>query len=340
MALPPSVTQNKGVQHTNDPVTIIDYPSYVSVREWGGAQSSAFGVSPPTSYSQLGSGVSDDSAAINAAFVALQGSGLSLFFPAGTYLVTANAIVTQGVPVILGPGALFTGTYAATLQATRASYARNVMTTVHTSTTYTGTGTNTITFGSNATMAAQDGVTNVVGDVVLLQGGTLGACAITAADTGPWVVSSIGGASAKVVLTRPTWFLTGAQVDPDQTIQIGPEGTLFQNSRWFSSATPGCVIGTTDPAFYPESVIQTVTLAASAKAITNVPILSATTSTVQAQLSAVGGTTTSTIGYGTVVAQTAGYIGTVTTTVNAIASGGTKNGTADTSVLIVTIRNR
>lgn len=222
---------------------------------------------------------------------------------------------------------------------TRAYYARAVCTTFSAS-SYTGTGTSTLLFANHA-LDVQDGVTIAVGDVVLLQGGTLGSCAITAADTGPWVVTSLGGSSAKATFVRPVWFETGAQVPGGQTIKIGPEGTLFHNTDWTSSATPGCVIGTTDPAFYPDRVTQRVTLASSTATVNNVPILSATTSMVTAEFcGANGGSTTSTVGYGTIVAPTPGYIGTASTVVDAIAANMGKNGTSDTAILNVLIVNR
>ena len=295
----------------------------------------------------VGNGVADDSAAINAAFLALSGSGKTLVFPSGVFLCTAAAIVTKGVAVQVGPLATFTGTYAGTIpnasgpSGNSAAYkARLIMTAVTTSTTYTGTGTNTITFGTNAIMGSQDGVAIAVGDVLLLQGGTLTSCVITACDTGPWVVSVIGTASTKCVLTRPAWWLTGDQVPSSQEIKIGPEGTLFRNGTWFSSAAPGCVIGTTDPALYPDRVIQNVTLVSSTATVINVPILSATKSSVLAHFVVAGGTTTATIGYGTVAAPTAGYVGTASTVVDALASGMGKNGTADTSIIEVIISNR
>jgi hypothetical protein len=69
------------------------------------------------------------------------------------------------------------------------------------------------------------------------------------------------------------------------------------------------------------------------------PIFSATRTNAIANLKATGGTTTSTIGYGPIAAPTPGGIGTASVTVVAIASGGSKNGTADTSDVIVTIIN-
>jgi hypothetical protein len=123
-------------------------------------------------------------------------------------------------------------------------------------------------------------------------------------------------------------------------VKVGGESTLFIGSKWAAlPASAALVVGTGDPNLYPDRVIQTVTLSSSAAAVANVPIRSATKSNVKASLAAVGGTTTNTVGYGIIVAPTPGGIGTATTTVNAIASGGTKNGTADTSQLIVEITN-
>jgi len=174
----------------------------------------------------------------------------------------------------------------------------------------------------------------------MLQGGTLGSLAITAADTGPYVVSSLGGTSARWVLTRPVWFVNGGTVPTSMSVQIGPEGTLFHNSSWKSTASPGCVIGTTDPAFYPDRVTQRVTLALSTFNMINVPIFSASTSSVLAEfVGANGGSTSSTVGYGTIVPPTPGYIGTASAVVDSLASGMGKNGTGDTAILNVTIVN-
>ena len=221
---------------------------------------------------------------------------------------------------------------------TRQNYCRNVCTTF-TASSYTGTGTGVLSF-ANHLLDVQDGVTNVVGDGVFLPGGTLGSCAITAADVGPYVVTALGGASAKAVFTRPSWWQNGSIVPTSQSVKIGSEGTLFGNTDWTSSAAPGCVVGTTDPAMYPDRVTQEVTLGSSTKTITNVPILSATKSNVIATLAQVGGTTTNTVGYGTIVAPTPGYIGTASTVVDALNSGMAKNSTLDTSILTVTIVNR
>jgi hypothetical protein len=192
---------------------------------------------------------------------------------------------------------------------------------------------------ANGALGSQDGVTNAVGDIIMFPAGTITTGVVSAANSGPWVLTAVGGASAKFTGIRPDWWPHGGTITAGSAINIGGEGTLFGGTRWVTFAASTAVIGTTDPALYPEQVTQTVTLSSSAATITNVPIRSATKSNVVASLAAVGGTTTSTIGWGIIVAPTPGGIGTASTTVNAIASGGSKNGTADTSQLIVTIFN-
>lgn len=98
-----------------------DYSPYINVYEMG---ATGFTLIPGQTVSTqvTGNGVTDDSAAINLAIAALAGTGYTLYFPAGTYLCTANTIVNaSGVPLIFGPGASATGTNAATLSS-QASY--------------------------------------------------------------------------------------------------------------------------------------------------------------------------------------------------------------------------
>lgn len=193
---------------------------------------------------------------------------------------------------------------------------------------------------ANGALGAQDGVTNVAGDTIIFPAGTITTGVVSAANSGPWVLTSVGAGGAKFTGIRPDWYPHGGTMRQDP-IEV-TAGTLFLGTRWKHYAdtlTTALVIGTGDPKLMPEKVTQTVTLASSAATIANVPIFSATRSNVVASLSAVGGTTTSTIGWGIIVAPTPGGIGTASAVVNAIASGGTKNGTADTSVLLVTIHN-
>lgn len=241
----PVVGPQSRVIHSNDPVTIIDFPQYVSAAEFGAT----------------GNGVTDDSAAINAALLALSGTGLTLYVPAGTYLLTANAIVNAGnVSITTAPGAIFTGTQAALtplLNAINGAYAaRAVVTTLQ---AYGGTTTNTLTESSNGAISAADGVTLVVGDVVLIQTGTTNLTA--AADAGPWVVANLGSAGSKWVLTRPSWWQTGQTIPQNAIIRMGPEGNAFQGSSWKSFAAIGsAVIGTNDPALFVDQFVSSVTL--------------------------------------------------------------------------------
>lgn len=317
-----------------------DYAPIIDIYEMGyqGAQGVAFSggvITSPTSLVVTGNGVTDDSAAINAAFAALAGTGRTLYFPSGTFLVTANAILTQGVAWQVGPGAVFTGTYANQLQtpsAQLAGFARFVFTAITTSTTYTGTGTNTLTMGSNATLPTQDGVTPAVGDIGILPPGTISSCAITAADTGPWIVSSLGASGAKVVLKRPSWYLTGDTMGVEQDIKVGTEGNQYGGGRWTSWAATvngtTQIIGTADPKWLPDHTATLITLSSGFYTLTTIPIRS-TTLTSFAFLSASysGGSTTAKFTTGAIgsggAATAAGGVGTGSVSITAIAVGGT-----------------
>lgn len=133
--------------------------------------------------------------------------------------------------------------------------ARNVVTSLA---AYTGSGTGTLTASVNGAWAAQDGVTNAVGDVVFIYATTTNLT--SAVDSGPWQISSLGGASAKFVLIRPDWFQNGAAVIQGLDVVIGGEGTAWAGNTFRSFAGTAQVIGTNDPVFYPR--IQTVTTGA------------------------------------------------------------------------------
>ncbi len=203
---------------------------------------------------------------------------------------------------------------------------------------YTGSGTGVITASANAAFGAQDGVSTLaVGDVVLLPAGTTNISA--AKDAGPWQITNLGSGSVAWVLTRPDWWATASTLPLAASVELDGEGTLFGGTTWRSFAAKGQVVDTNDPVLYPRQVTQSVALVSSAKTITNVPVYSATRSNIVCSLSAVGGTTTNTVGYGTIVTATPGAIGTATFTVNALAAGMTKNGTSDTSTILVTVFN-
>jgi hypothetical protein len=239
---------------------------------------------------------------------------------------------------LMGPHGLAIATAllaAAGTDASQAPYtARAVVTTLQ---AYGGSGTDTLTETANGAISAADGVTLAVNDVVFIQGGT--ANLTDPKDSGPWVVSALGGAAAKWVLVRPSWWKTGAVMPIAATINIGGEGTAWAGTAWRSFAAVGsAVIGTNDPTFYVGRVTLQVTLVAGTIAVTTVGIRSASKSEVTAELVTKGGTTTSTVGYGTIAALTPGYAGIASATVDAIAAGQTLQN-ADTSTLNVLVTN-
>jgi len=328
-----------------------DYAPIIDIYEMGyqGAQGVAFSggvITNPASTVATGNGVTDDSAAINAAYLALAGTGKTLYFSAGTFLVTTNAINTQGVATQVGPGASFTGTYASTLANAGAAlsgssapgFARAVITAVAGSQTgYSGTTTNTITFtgGSAAALGTQDGITTLaVGDVVMLPAGTISSFVVTACDSGPWVISALGSASVRTVLTRPSWFQTGQIIPISYQISIGPEGTQYQDTKWTSwantpaSATIAVGATTTAPLWFPDHVIFAATLSSGFVTTTTIPIRSATLTTFAYQpTSYSGGTTTAKFITGAIssggAATASGGVGTASISITACAVAGT-----------------
>lgn len=219
-----------------------------------------------------------------------------------------------------------------------ANKCRNVVTSLQ---AYGGTGTATLTQTTPSSgWATQDGVTNVVGDVVFIQGGTTNLT--NAKDAGPWVVQSLGSASASWVLVRPAWFAQGAICPLGLVIDIDGEGTLWAGTQWKSFATVGsAVIGTNDLTFYVGRVTQTAVLAAGTIAVTNVGVKSLSKSQFIASMNTNGGTLTGTVGYGVlpnVSALTAGYIGTSSLTFKAIATAQAVQ-SSDTSTINVTVIN-
>jgi len=215
--------------------------------------------------------------------------------------------------------------------------ARGVVTSLQ---AYTGSGTQTLTETANGAWAAQDGITNAVGDIVFIQAGTTNLTA--ALDSGPWQITSLGSAGTKWTLTRPDWWTNGAVMPNGAVIEMGGEGTLFGGTSWKSFAAIGsAVIGTNDPAFYVGRVTQTATLAAGTVTVSNVGVRSLSKSQFQASLNTSGGTLTGTVGYGVlpnVTALTAGYIGTASIAFKAIATADAVQ-SSDTSIINVTITN-
>lgn len=214
--------------------------------------------------------------------------------------------------------------------------ARNVVTSIQ---AYTGSGTATLTETTNGAWAAQDGVTNAVGDTVFIQGGTTNLTG--ALDSGPWQISSLGGAGSQWVLVRPNWFGQGMPIAEGMVVAIG-EGTLWIGTEWKSFVpTTTKLVGTDDPTFYVGRVAQTAILAAGTIGVANVGVRSLTKSQFLASLNTIGGTLTGTVMYGVlpnVTALVAGYIGTASVTFKAIATAQAVQA-SDTSTINVTIIN-
>lgn len=213
---------------------------------------------------------------------------------------------------------------------------RNVVTSLQ---AYTGSGTGTLTETSNGAWATQDGVTNAVGDIVFIQGGTTNLTG--ALDSGPWQISSLGSAGSQWVLVRPNWFQVGLVIPQGMVVTVG-DGTLWVGTEWKSfAATATKVVGTDDPTFYVGRVTQTATLAAGTVTISNVGIRSLSKSQFLASLNTAGGTLTGTVMYGVlpnVTALAAGYIGTGSAAFKAIATAQAVQ-SSDTSVINCTIIN-
>lgn len=255
--------------------------------------------------------------------------------PVAGYVVAVNSgglyqsSGTNQVAVAVGDPSPYGTALVTPSQAYRA---RAVITSIQ---AYGGSGTGVLTESSNGAFATQDGVTIAANDIVFLQAGTTNISA--AKDAGPWQVTSLGGASAKWVLTRPDWWATGSTITNGATIEFAGDGSIWGGTAWKSFASQGTVVDTTDPAMYPRQVTQQVTLVAGTKTISNVPIYSASRSQILCSL-ATPNTATSTVMYGVITAMTPGAIGTSSAVVDAIVANQTKNA-SDVSTINVTIFN-
>lgn len=198
---------------------------------------------------------------------------------------------------------------------------------------YTNT-SGVLTANANGAIGAQDGVTLAVGDFVLLPNGV----AASAADAGIFQVTAVGGASAKFVLTPSPDAPIGA-VMLCKTEVLVQEGTLYAGTTWVNTLTGATnLIGTASFTFYPRQVIQSIVLVAGTATITNVPVVSATKSSVLSNRTTANTATSTTGGYHPVGAITPGALGTVSITFDATVAAGTIN-VADVSTLAVCIIN-
>jgi hypothetical protein len=187
---------------------------------------------------------------------------------------------------------------------------------------------------STGAIGAQDGVTLVAGDLVLLPGGI----AAAAADSGPYVVVDPGGAT-KFKLQRPDWWATGAAIVQGKKIEVGGEGTLFGGSTWKALCAKGKLVDTDDPTLYPQNMQFTVTLASGTYKIGHTGggenLFLHATSNVQATLNTLGGTSgTNKIGAPS-ASRTAGYAGTAALVINDYLDAGTVSASSSTVDVLV-----
>lgn len=206
----------------------------------------------------------------------------------------------------------------------------------------------TFSADANGALATQDGITVgasgiAAGDVIIFPAGTIGTGVVSAANSGPWLLTSVGGASAKFTGIRPPWYAHGSSITP-RPIEVAA-GTLYGGTSWkpyadvLVAGTP-LVVGTGDPKMMPRQMTQQITLVAGTLSIANFPVASAAKLGF-ACTGAIGGTpavTTTNFAIKKTSGITAGGIGTAAVVVEAQSVAGTIVNT-DVSVLNVTLIN-
>lgn len=165
--------------------------------------------------------------------------------------------------------------YASASQSAAADSAFTARAVVTTLQAYTGSTTGTLTETANGAISAADGVTLAVGDIVLVPEGITNL--VAASDAGPYEVQNLGGASAKWVLVRPSWWSTGGAMS-QRPIDVSGEGTQWGGIQWRSFAAKGSVVDTTAPQLFPRGWVKSVTLVTGFATVTGLPIRSTSAS--------------------------------------------------------------
>lgn len=194
---------------------------------------------------------------------------------------------------------------------------------------------------TGAFSTAQDGVTLAVGDKFIIPAGTITTLVVSAANSGEYEVSSLGATGVSATFTRPANWAHGAIITPETKLRVSGEPTLFSNTVWTAGpATATKIVGTDDPALYPDRVVQSVSLGGGSPTgtvtISNVPIRSATKS-FPGITRTTATTPTLTVEYAT-TSITPGGIGTAAVVLIAAVAAGTIN-VADGSTLAVIVEN-
>lgn len=252
-----------------------------------------------------------------------------------------GTLALLGVPVYLGTGAdagkvavrVMACTPHAALPAQAAAFkARGVALNLEAGAFAAGVFTAT----ANGALATQDGLTVDVNDVLMLPAGTLTTLVVSAANSGPYVVTSIGGASSKVVLTRPLWWKHGDEIPAGQEIPI-KAGTLFGGSTFKAICDEGLVIGTGDPGLWAGMVSTQVTfVSGESGTISTIPIRSAAKSQIAITNSGTAAHASTRTWRPTTL--TAGALGTAALVVSAESAPGTTN-TSDVGVYTISVIN-
>jgi hypothetical protein len=245
---------------------------------------------------------------------------------------TANVIcnVGQASPLAMASAAVYAST---------PFYARAVVTSID---AFGGTGTDVLTETTPASgLGTQDGVTLVVGDVVFIQAGT--ANVANAKDSGPWVVTTLGGASVSWVLTRPDWWTQGMAIPQAKVLDVGGEGTKFAGLAWKTFCGKSKVVGTDDPAFYIGRFVDQVAFVSGDNgAHTYAPpvgVRSAAHSFVGVMVEAVSGTNTGVTSIAPLAITTPGYTATASMTLTALGTALAAQSVATTATVQVLIVN-
>lgn len=190
---------------------------------------------------------------------------------------------------------------------------------------------------ADGALATQDGVTCEVGDVLAVPAGTIGSATVSAANSGPYAITSLGSASSKVTLARPAWWKHGDQI-PAFAIPVRA-GTLFGGCSFKALCDEELVVGTGDPVFLPNRVAQSVTFnSGTSGSIANVPIRSAAKSTVEVSANATGTPPHASTRVWRPTTFTAGAIGTAALVVSAESAPGTVNA-SDVGIYVIAVVN-
>ena len=184
------------------------------------------------------------------------------------------------------------------------------------------------------TVAGNDGITYVQGDVVVLLSQT------TAAQNGPYVVGAVNAGVAP--LRRPWWFATGTAFKSGQIIEVGSEGTAFKGATLKGLAASG-LVDTNDAQFYARVFKKTITLAAGTYTIGAggglelIGVFAALSTMVQITRNTAANSSLTTGGYACIT-RTPGVPGVGALVINAQVAAGTINN-ADTSTLDILATN-